>query len=340
MEISNTAFLKVARRHSVGLLRWILFESGFLRRLAHQSKRAVILVFHAIPEETAEEFHDLLRYLSHHFSIVPLEAIIDRAIKGASQRSTILALTFDDGLRNHRSIVYPVLADLRLPATFYVCPGLIGRAETTWTWEFWCRAQWLSETDRRELSALARITNSTDPVAVLQWMKTIPLKMRKEVEENIRIRTAGFVFTDAERKLYELMNWKELAELDPSLINIGSHTMTHCDLPVLSPTELAEEVQASRSALEGRLRRPVKDFCYPDGQYNKDAVQEVAKIYRSAVTSVCGSVTFGAKPHTLKRIGANMDFRWVSWLLATHTSPSHRCLGPLNCSLCSRTSPA
>lgn len=315
----------MARRHSVGLLRWVLFEAGFLRHLAQRSERAVILVFHAIPEETAEEFHDLLRYLSRHFSIVPMEAIIDRAIKNESQRSTVLALTFDDGLRNHRSIVYPVLADLHLPATFYVCPGLIGQTITTWTWEVWCRVQRLSERHRRELNAHAGVPNSADPVSILQWMKTLPLKMRKEIEATIRARTADFTFTEAERKLYELMNWEEIAALNPILINIGSHTMTHCDLPVLNREELAYEVEASRLELESRLGRPVLDFCYPDGHYNETVIKAVSKVYRSAVTSVCGSVTGGAGPHSLKRVGANVDLRWVSWLLATHTGPSHRC---------------
>lgn len=325
METSATVVMRKMRRRSAGLLRWTLFHSGFLRTLTQQSKRAAILVFHAVPEEDADEFHGLLRYLSHHFSIVPLEAIIERATKTQSQRSTILGLTFDDGLRNHCSVVYPALIDLRLPATFYVCPGLIGQAFTIWTWEFWCRVQRMSETDRREQNERAGIRNSSSPLSIIQWMKTVPLNVREDIEEGIRCRTPDFAFTETERKLYELMTWEELASLDPSLISIGSHTMTHCDLPVVSPVQLSYEVERSRSELEVRLRRPVLDFCYPDGKYNENVVHAVKEIYRSAVTSVCGSVTERARPHTLKRIGANVDLQWVSWLLATHTGPSHKC---------------
>ena len=37
-----------------------------------------------------------------------------------------VALTFDDGLRNNVEVAYPLLHRLGLPATFFVCPGLIG----------------------------------------------------------------------------------------------------------------------------------------------------------------------------------------------------------------------
>lgn len=309
----------------MGLLRWALFESGLLVRLAQQSKRCVVLMFHGIPKESSEEFHDLLRHLTKQFAIVPMETVLDRVRVGRNQKSTILALTFDDGLRNHRTVVYPLLADLRLPATFYVCPGLIERAITTWAWETWCRIPWLSEASRRDFCAMAGKRNSSDGAAILEWMKTIPLKKRKQMEENIRLQTPEFEFTDAEIELYGLLSWKDLQGLDPGLINIGSHTMTHCDLPVLTPGELVDELEGSRALLERRLGRPVHDFCYPDGEHNDLVAQAVAKLYRSGVTTVCGGVTAGDPPHALKRIAANLDLQWVSWLLTAHTGPVHRC---------------
>jgi peptidoglycan/xylan/chitin deacetylase (PgdA/CDA1 family) len=325
MERAQKELVRVARNSAVRLLRGVLFQSGLLLRMAQQSKHSVIMMFHGIPKESTEEFHDLLRCLARHFTIVPLETVIDRVSRNGSQKSMILALTFDDGLRNHRTVVYPLLADLRLPATFYVCPGLIERAVTTWTWELWCRIPWLSEANWRELCTMAGIRNSTNRDAVLEWMKTIPFKKRTQVEENIRLRTPGFAFTGAQLELYELMSWADLAGVDPGLINVGSHTMTHCNLPPLNPVELEAELEGSRAALELRLGRPVHDFCYPDGKHSDVVVRAVANVYRSGVTTTCGSVSAGDPPHTLKRIGTNLDLRWVIWLLATHTNPSHRC---------------
>jgi peptidoglycan/xylan/chitin deacetylase (PgdA/CDA1 family) len=293
--------------------------------MAQQSNRGVILCFHGIPKESSEEFHNLLQRLSKHFAIVPLETLIERVRRNRTERSTVLALTFDDGLRNHWTVAYPVLLDLRLPATFYVCPGLVERNITTWTWEFWCRIPWLSEADRREFCTQVGTGSSTDVGAILAWMKTIPLAMRLQVEDAIRLKTPEFAFTEAERGLYELMSWKELVGIDPGLINVGSHTMTHCDLPTLKSEELMDELEGSRAVLERRLGRLVHDFCYPDGMHNDCVMRAVANVYRSAMTTVGGGVSGGDSLHSLKRVGANLDLRWVSWLLATHTGRFLRC---------------
>lgn len=325
MEKLHQGLVKTARGLTMGLLRQALFRSGFLVWMTQHPRRDVVLMFHAIPKQSAEEFHDLLQWLSKHFEIVPLEAIVNRVERNAGEKSTVLALTFDDGLRNHRTVVYPILVDLRLPATFYICPGLIERSITTWTWEFWCRIPWLPESSRRELLARADAKDPVDESAILEWMKTIPLKQRKQVEDHIRLRTPAFDFSAAERELYRLMSWNELSEIDPGLINVGSHTMTHCDLPPLSPEELVDELEGSRAVLEQRLGRPVRDFCYPDGKHDDRVARAVANVYRSAVTTVCGGVVSEDSRHALKRIGASVDLQWVSWLLATHTGPSHRC---------------
>ena len=61
------------------------------------------------------------------------------------QEKGIVALTFDDGLRNHCEVVYPVLKRLGVPATFYVCADLVGHPGSIWTWEIYSRLKHLSE---------------------------------------------------------------------------------------------------------------------------------------------------------------------------------------------------
>lgn len=159
-------------------------------------------MFHAIEKERAEEFHDLLQYLSKHFAILPLETVVTLATRSGSRRSTVLALSFDDGLRDHWSVVYPVPVDLRLPATFYVYPGLIGRPQITWTWEALVpHSVVVPSRPRREFPARAGLAHSADVEAILQWMKTLPLEGRKRVEEDIRLRTPGFAYNRSKKGL-------------------------------------------------------------------------------------------------------------------------------------------
>jgi peptidoglycan/xylan/chitin deacetylase (PgdA/CDA1 family) len=280
-------------------------------------------MFHDIERETSSQFYDLLRFLSRNFEITRLEKLLNASPDGASRRFMRIALTFDDGLRNQRTVAYPILSDLQLPATFYVCPGLIGQTVTTWTWEMWCRIPWLTKTARREFFGASQ--DLLDLESALKTMKHMPLAKRTSLENEIRSRTSDFAFTQAERSRYELMDWNELAELDPALISIGSHSLTHPDLPQVEPQVLADELSRSRTLLESRLGRPVPDFAYPDGNYNDVVVRATTLVYRSAVTTICGGVTPEDSPYCLKRIAPTLDQEWTSWLLAMHTSRAHRC---------------
>lgn len=311
------------RRTATGIIRSLLHYSGGLTQLARHRRCGVILMLHEIEKESAEEFHELLLYLSRRFAIVSLDSLLEEMKGNHSPRSTVIALTFDDGLRNQRTIAYPILRDLRLPATFYVCPGLIGRADTTWTWEMWCRLSWLSDADKLDLFA-AR-TSAIDAETITNVMKEIPLDERVYLENEIRARSPQFSFTERERDLYGLMSWNELAELDPSLINIGSHSFTHPDLPQIGRDALIGELKNSRALLETRLGRSIRDFAYPDGKHNDEVARATADVYQSAVTTICGAVGPGDSLYTLKRIGATLDPQWTSWLLAMHTSRNHRC---------------
>ena len=56
-----------------------------------------------------------MRYLRACFDVVPLSSLVP-PVKPPPGRMRI-ALTFDDGLRNNITVVYPILSKLGLPAT-------------------------------------------------------------------------------------------------------------------------------------------------------------------------------------------------------------------------------
>ena len=75
-----------------------------------------------------------LRWLKRRFEVVPLRSIVSAAARRRRVGDKV-ALTFDDGLRSNVEVAYPILHRLALPATFFVCPGLVDRASWLWTHE-------------------------------------------------------------------------------------------------------------------------------------------------------------------------------------------------------------
>lgn len=89
------------------------------------------------------------------------------------------------------------------------------------------------------------------------------------------------------------------------LIEIGSHTLTHANLPRLEPADRARELVESRLALQGLTGQPVDSFAYPFGLYGEaDVAAARAAGYSNAVTTIEGIDSVNPRPDflQLKRI--------------------------------------
>jgi peptidoglycan/xylan/chitin deacetylase (PgdA/CDA1 family) len=262
---------------------------------------ARILMFHGTPRREAAALERELRWLKSRFQLVPLRSIANIALHGG-MLSDKVALTFDDGLRSNVQVAYPLLHRLAIPATFFVCPGLVDRAKWLWTHEARRRLSRLGPSARAELALEWRAPDGVQEFVL--WMKTLDNSTRKRVEERLREATPDFTPTDAEREAFDLADWKALRGLDPALVTIGSHTLTHPSLTGASAGEIEVEVRDSRRQLESGLQRPVDTFAYPDGEVDPAAEACVRKHYRAALRASGGWVRRGADAHRLPRIAA------------------------------------
>jgi peptidoglycan/xylan/chitin deacetylase (PgdA/CDA1 family) len=273
-------------------------------------------MYHGIARQGAGELAAQLRYLARHFKVVSLGTMLDRIMNGSYPLADEIVLTFDDGLRNNLTVVYPLLRELQLPATMFVCPALVESREWLWNHEMRCRLQMLAIPDLAELR-MKLLTPGTTVDAIIEWMKTLPLQQRRMAEAIIRQATAGFQPTAAQKEAFDVMNWNDLRSLDCDLITVGSHTLSHPILTKLSGQEIEAEILESRRCLEQRLERKVDLFCYPNGAYDRRAYQLVQKTYRAAVTTETGVIdgTDGLDVHRLPRIPSAENAALTAWRL-------------------------
>jgi len=276
---------------SVPVALWRAAGAGAKRAAAP----ARILMLHGTPRAHARELERQLRYLARKFDVVPLERV-------ARGEPGTVALTFDDGLRSNVAVAYPILARLGLPATFFVCPQLID--ERRWLWNHEARAR------LRHFGAGAEAAEQ-----IVERMKGMDIGTRRAVEERLREETEDWRPGPAEREAHDLAGWEELSRLDPRLVAIGSHTLTHPVLTTLTGAQAEREICASRALLEKRLGRPVELFCYPNGAVGAAALDLARRTYRAAVTAAPGAVRPGCDPLLLPRLAAPRGLLRLAWQL-------------------------
>jgi peptidoglycan/xylan/chitin deacetylase (PgdA/CDA1 family) len=258
-------------------------------------------MFHGTPRNRARHFERVLLYLQRQFDVVPLGSLIDAIDSPTAALRRKVVLTFDDGLRNNVEVAYPILARLGLPATFFVCPGLVERGQ--WQWNHEARQR------LRRLPSLAELSRETggpaEVEAFVDWMKSLDLSSRNNVESRVRAATPGFTPSAEERHELDLAGWDELRRLDPRIVTIASHTLSHPILTSLSLQDMEIEVVQSRRLLETRLRRTVEFFAYPNGSQNAAVHECVRQHYRAAVSVEEGWVGPLGDRHLLPRVSAS-----------------------------------
>ncbi len=271
----------------------ISFNFGISARMAKRQACSRIIMYHGVTSQGAEAFSEQLAYLSRNFRIVSLAAMLSSLERHGAPSADEIVLTFDDGLRNNLTVVYPLLKKLKTPATFFVCPGLIGSGRWLWNHEARCRLRNLGRQSRMELARnVGAISHTVE--GFVAWMKGLKLHERRRVEDVLRVASRCYTASREEREAFDIMSWDEIKSLDPALVTIGSHSFSHPILTTLSDDQLEFELRESRRILEEKLARPVEYFCYPNGSYDSRASGLARQLYTAALTTETGLVMNGA----------------------------------------------
>jgi peptidoglycan/xylan/chitin deacetylase (PgdA/CDA1 family) len=293
------------KHHLARLVNSLAMLSGWSLHRAHQLGLPRILMYHAIGahDVSAEVFAWQLQLLTREFEVLSLPSLMQR-FDSKQCTGDEIAITFDDGVRNHISTAYPLLCAAGTPATFFVCPGLIDSGQWIWNMELRARLQVLNESVRLQL---ARQLNWPvhDTEGVVAWAKTLHLAHRKNVEQAVRNTTLQFEPSAQQLDLFAPMSWEQVHSLDPLLITIGSHTVNHPVLTTLESSEQAFEISQSRRQLEVALQgRTVDIFCYPNGGNDASVKKLVRQNYLWAVTTQEDGLRSGVDVCGLPRVPA------------------------------------
>lgn len=317
-----SALNAIKRTVAPGLHR-LSFLSGMSRYKTFESPAARVFMFHGVGggDCPADIFESQMKYLRTNFSVISLREALTISGDAARNFKTEIVLTFDDGLRNNYTIAYPILLRYELPATFFVCPGLIESG--TWQWVHEMEQRLLSCTPGKLKKICAQLgiggqeLKDTDggnvAEKIIECMKTIENHSRITAEQLIRSLTQNFETDRHQHDLYDTMSWNELQSLDPDLITIGSHTVHHPVLTRLPHEEMRYQIQESKQWLQRRLNRPVEYFCYPNGDYDASIAQVVAQNYKAAVTTRAGYFNKGDDVYQINRIPSQDKLPLFAW---------------------------
>jgi len=306
-----------------------LFHSGahaLLDRL--MPRRLLILAGHCVATPAnaalgpqmrigAPELERILAWFAKRYEVLEVGRALERLAQPGKQ--SLVALSMDDGYKDNRTELLPLLARLRLSATIYLESAPLDERRVNWTHKFfWTLERAGPETfveaylarakDERTRTLLAAQRSSYQLKRVLKY--EAPLAERMRIVDEL-FRAAG----GDERALCDqlYLSWDEVRELDRAGIELGAHTVSHEILARLEPVAAAREIRDSKASLERGLGHPVRSFAYPFGRrwdYSPAAKEAVrASGLASATCTHAGTNGAAADRFELKRVMIDEETR-------------------------------
>lgn len=214
---------------------------------------------------TQQGFYDQLRFLKANFEVVGFDDIAGVGKK----RGRHVQITFDDGYRDNHDLAYPVLSDLGLSATFFVCTGFIDQGGVPW----WDELAWLVNHSQAGKQAKFRGSQLSlaDPTQKLEAVR----QLNAVYDDLTESERSDFLDELAQALLSKRcgpadgaslwMTWDMIRAMHEGGMTIGGHTLNHVELSRYSESEQLIEITGSCQRIQAEVGAPVRTFSYPYG---------------------------------------------------------------------------
>jgi peptidoglycan/xylan/chitin deacetylase (PgdA/CDA1 family) len=310
-----------------------LYFSGahYLLRPIFAGVGAIFMLHHVRPSHDAEfqpNHHlevdpEFLRAMLAHLRTLDIDIVtMDEAHARLSQRNfarRFACFTFDDGYRDNRDFALPVMREFDAPLTVYVASDFAEAGRLWWV----ALERVIAKASAIEAPIGGMVTRfDTSTAAAKQatfdrlhdWLRGLPSE--HDVEREISALCTRYDVDETTIARDLCMSWDELkAFADDSLVTIGAHTITHCNLAKQSEATATFEMVTGRIRIEAALQRPVHHLAYPYGDRIAAGTREFtlarAAGFKTAVTTRPGMLFPESAGHltALQRVSLNGNYQ-------------------------------
>lgn len=249
-----------------------------------------VLAFHGILD--ARGFEQQMEWLVDRCTPVTASQVVG-AFSGAPLPRRAAWVTFDDG---HPSVVeqgLPVLMSLGIPATIFICPGVVDSNKPFW-WQV----------IERGIELDVGFDGQPITPAEIKRAKSLPDVVRRRLVEQVQItieEVTGSAFTTSQLSTTHLETWIRAGN------TIGNHTWDHPILDRCTSNEQRRQVALAHEWIVESLAPDHLLFAYPNGNWTGDAEAVLRKFGYDAATLFDHRLSDVVDPFKISRLRTNAD---------------------------------
>ena len=308
------------------------FQWSGVNRLARKFKTgAVILYYHGVEAEIFDPqvqpihlpfalFEKQVDYLRKNFDIISLPYLLDCFKNGYRLDPLSVLITFDDGYKNNREIVWPFLSSLEIPFSVFISTRHIEEGIRFPT--YYLRAALFSSestslhvrgiNESFDISTWEKRVKAKNYLEVL--IKNSPQHVVAQVIQELKGSIPGERWAEINGRFHsdQPMTWDDVKHLSDSGVAIGSHCHDHFILhSQQSRSEIHHQIATSKGLIETKVG-PCVYLSYPEGGSSGLDASVLGAMadchYELGFTSVGGEIREGLNPFLLPRLGTSPQF--------------------------------
>ena len=279
----------------------LLYHSGGGKILLNRNRkknRVPVLVFHKIipeydqiwPGIHPQLFEKIIVLLKKHYVIQPLNALY-LGDSPLIKLQNACFITFDDGYKDFLDYAYPIMRKHKAFSSLFVLPYQLSNRGHIWTSTiiFFTKHYSFDEIDEflkaRNIAVKYRNKNNG---FILNLDITIHLCALKQQDRMAIVNDLRKKFVEDKRVIQnELLSFDELRMLDPILVDVESHSLTHPGFRNENDLEFIEtELRESKEIIERELNSKVSAFAFPFANFNDISIDTAKRIYRMSFTDI------------------------------------------------------
>ena len=225
----------------------------------------------------------ILKYKSADYRFVSLDEVQKQLERGKRcYKRKFVCFTLDDGYVDNYEQAYPVFKKHNVPFAIYVTTNFPDKKALLW----WYHLQDIVlENKKVKMNGVeydcSDLEKKNNVYKKLKKIFNTDTETNRKVVEQLFKENTGTVCRDLNRLT---LSWKQILEMasDP-LCTIAAHTVSHPSLPALSDENIRKELTDGKNKIEEKIKKPVKHFAYPHGNWNNRVAILAMEQYSTAV---------------------------------------------------------
>lgn len=242
----------------------------------------------------------ILKYKSAGYCFASLNEVQRQIESGKRGKQKFVCFTFDDGYADNFELAYPVFKKHNCPFAIYIATDFPDKKALLW----WYDLQDIIRENEKVLfngveydcSDLEKknqtFRNFRDKVFIPSGADMVQKALVQLNKENV-----CSVHHDV-----QTLSWEQISNLAAgTLCTIGAHTVSHPSLPLMSNEKIRKELSDGKKKIEDKIKKPVKHFAYPFGNWDDRVASLVMEQFSTSVLVWGGAIRKGDALDRLSR---------------------------------------